>query len=89
MFKQRLIGALAYLIALTLLLGLFSAGCLTGFVIVTALLSVPAVGTVVKVGITIAVVFMVTALLAGLAVRLHDAYREHKRVQKDVEEETK
>ncbi|MEC0478506.1 hypothetical protein [Bacillus licheniformis] len=54
----------------------------------TALLSVPAVGTVVKVGITIAVVFMVTALLAGLAVRLHDAYREHKRVQKDVEEET-
>ncbi|MCD2486831.1 hypothetical protein [Bacillus licheniformis] len=88
MFKQRLIGALAYLAALTLLLGLFSAGCLTGFVIVTALLSVPAVGTVVKVGITIAVVFMVTALLAGLADRLYIAYREHKRVQKDVEEET-
>ncbi|MCY8754795.1 hypothetical protein [Bacillus haynesii] len=88
MFKQRLIGASAYLIALTLLLGLFSAGCLTGYVIVTALLSVPAVGTVVKVGITIAVVFMVTALLAGLADRLHTAYREHKRVQRDVEEET-
>ncbi|MCY7967719.1 hypothetical protein MOB49_11505 [Bacillus haynesii] len=85
MSKQRLIGALAYLIALTLLLGLFSAGCLTGYVIVTALLSVPAVGTVVKVGITIAVVFMVTALLTGLADRL---FREHKRVQKDVEEET-
>ncbi|MGG4072485.1 hypothetical protein ABEV83_04235 [Bacillus licheniformis] len=88
MFKQRLIGALAYLAALTLLLGLFSAGCLIGFVIVTALLSVPAVGTVVKVGITIAVVFMVTALLTGLADRLYTAYREHKRVQKDVEEET-
>ncbi|MEC1349141.1 hypothetical protein [Bacillus licheniformis] len=86
MFKQRLIGASAYLIALTLLLGLFSAGCLTGYVIVTALLSVPAVGTVVKVGITIAVVFMVTALLTGLADRL---FREHKRVQKDVEEETR
>lgn len=85
MFKHRLIGALAYLAALTLLLGLFSAGCLTGFVIVTALLSVPAVGTVVKVGITIAVVFMVTAVLVGLADRL---FREHKRVQKDVEEET-
>ncbi|TWK99164.1 hypothetical protein [Bacillus licheniformis] len=88
MFKQRLIGALAYLAAITLLLGLFSAGCLTGFVIVTALLSVPAVGTVVKVGITIAVVFTVTALLVGLADRLYTAYREHKRVQKDVEEET-
>ncbi|WP_338429141.1 hypothetical protein [Bacillus licheniformis] len=88
MFKQRLIGALAYLAALTLLLGLFSAGCLTGFVIVTALLSIPAVGTVVKVGITIAVVFTVTALLVGLADRLYTAYREHKRVQKDVEEET-
>jgi len=88
MFKQRLIGASAYLIALTLLLGLFSAGCLTGFVIVTALLSVPAVGTVVKVGITIVVVFMVTALLAGLADRLYNDYREHKRVQRDVEEET-
>ncbi len=48
MFKQRLIGALAYLIALTLLLGLFSAGCLTGYVIVTALLSVPEVGAIVK-----------------------------------------
>ncbi|WP_271750080.1 hypothetical protein [Bacillus paralicheniformis] len=88
MFKQRLIGALAYLAALTLLLGLFSAGCLTGYVIVTALLSIPAVGTVVKVGITIAVVFTVTALLTGLADRLYTAYREHKRVQKDVEEET-
>lgn len=87
MFKQRLIGALAYLAALTLLLGLFSAGCLTGFVIVTALLSVPAVGTVVKVGITFAVFFMVTALPVGLADRLYTAYREHKRVQKDVEEE--
>ncbi|MCY9372675.1 hypothetical protein [Bacillus haynesii] len=89
MFKHRLIGALAYLAALALLLGLFSAGCLTGFVIVTALLSVPAVGTVVKVGITIAVVFMATALLAGLADRLYTAYRAHKRVQKDVEEETR
>ncbi|MCD2370935.1 hypothetical protein LQ247_20185 [Bacillus sp. BS3(2021)] len=88
MFKQRLIGALAYLAALTLLLGLFSAGCLTGFVIVTALLSVPAIGVVVKVGITIAVFFMVTAVLVGLADRLYTAYREHKRVQKDVEEET-
>ncbi|WP_163170532.1 hypothetical protein [Bacillus sp. NSP9.1] len=36
MFKQRLIGALAYLAALTLLLGLFSAGCLTGFVIMAS-----------------------------------------------------
>lgn len=85
MFKQRLIGVLAYLAALTLLLSLFSAGCLTGYVIVTALLSVPAVGAVVKVGITIAVIFVVTALLTGLADRL---FREHKRVQKDVEEET-
>lgn len=88
MFKQRLIGVLAYLIALTLLLGLFSVGCLTGYVIVTALLSVPAVGVVVKVGITIAVVFVVTVLLTGLADRLYTAYREHKRVQKDVEEKT-
>ncbi|QII48130.1 hypothetical protein G3M81_05000 [Bacillus paralicheniformis] len=87
MFKQRFFGALAYLIALILLLGLFSAGCLTGYVIVTALLSVPAVGVVVKVGITIAVVFMVTALLTGLADRLYTAYHNHKRVQKDVEEE--
>ncbi|MDU0071712.1 MULTISPECIES: hypothetical protein [Bacillus] len=85
MFKQRLIEALAYLIALIILLGLFSAGFSAAYVIVTALLSIPAVGAIVKVGVTIAVVFVVTALLIGLADRL---FREHKHDQKNAKEET-
>ncbi|MED2979506.1 hypothetical protein P4284_22865 [Bacillus swezeyi] len=89
MFKQRLIGALAYLIAFVILAGLASVSFFISYQVFSALLTIPVIDISVKVGITFAVVFVVAALIIQPIVRLQNAYLEHKRVQKDVEEETR
>ena len=83
MFKQRLIEALT----IVALFGLSFAGGFTGYFVVKVLLAIPVIGVIIQVGVSIAVVFALTWIIVGSAVRLRDVYREHKRVQKDAEEE--
>ncbi|MGQ9336355.1 hypothetical protein [Bacillus paralicheniformis] len=85
MFKQRLIEALA--IVATIILSV--TGGVIGYLATNFLLAIPVIGAIVWVFLSIVAVFIVALIICGSAVRLHDAYREHKRVQKDVEEETK
>lgn len=84
MFKQRLIEALT----IVALIGLSIAGSFTGYFLAKILLAIPVIGVIIQVGVSIVVVFALTWIIVGSAVRLRDVYREHKRVQKDVEEET-
>ncbi|MCA1184557.1 hypothetical protein MH050_19210 [Bacillus licheniformis] len=83
MFKQQLIEALT----VVALIGLSVAGGFTGYFVAKVLLSIPVIGVIFRVVVSIVVVFAVAVIIAGSAVRIRDAYREHKRVQKDVEEE--
>ncbi|MEX3912865.1 hypothetical protein AB4672_13795 [Bacillus paralicheniformis] len=84
MFKQQLIEALTIVV----LIGLSVAGGCIGYFVTNFLLAIPVIGVIVWVVISIIAVFMVAVVICGSAVRLQKAYREHKRVQKDVEEET-
>ncbi|MCY8266107.1 hypothetical protein MOC48_06860 [Bacillus haynesii] len=83
MFKQRLIEALTIVV----LIGLSVTGGYIGYFVTKFLLAIPVIGVIVKVVVSIVVVFAVAVIIGGSAVRIRDAYREHKRVQKDVEEE--
>ena len=85
MFKQRLIEALT----IVALIGLNVAGGFTGYFLAKILLTIPVIGVIFQVGVSIVVVFALTWLIVGSVVRLYSAYHEHKRVQKDVEEETR
>jgi len=84
MFKQRLIEALTIVV----LIGLSVAGGFIGYFVTKFLLAIPVIGVIVWVVVSIVAVFAVAVIICGSAVRLQNAYREHKRVQKDVEEET-
>lgn len=85
MFKQRLIKALT----IVALFGLSFAGGFIGYFVTNFLLAIPIIGVIVWVVVSIIAVFMVAVVICGSAVRLQKAYREHKRVQKDAEEETR
>ncbi|MEC0756460.1 hypothetical protein P8884_22570 [Bacillus haynesii] len=84
MFKQRLFEALT----IVALIGLSVAGGYIGYFVTKFLLAIPVIGVIVKVVVSIVVIFAVAVIIGGSAVRIRDAYRGHKRVQKDVEEET-
>ncbi|QAT67135.1 hypothetical protein EQZ20_21140 [Bacillus glycinifermentans] len=85
MFKQRLIEALAIVAIIILSV----TGGVIGYLATNFLLAIPVIGVIVWVVISIIAVFMVAVVICGSAVRLQKAYREHKRVQKDAEEETR
>lgn len=84
MFKQRLIEALAIVAIIILSV----TGGVIGYLATNFLLAIPVIGAIVWVVLSIVAVFIVALIICGSAVRLRDVYREHKRVQKDVEEET-